>query len=176
MDLRVGALGRCLLALAVAAMPGCGGGGGNPVPPPEPNPPAAPTPTPVPGPATIACSTPPANPLPNPTPSTPYIDSSPTGLCLRNGDTGTVEFTNRSNNEALVFSDYRIVDKEVASAQFDITSNTCDQLNGRTLFPAAVCRIQVRARCASAPSRAKLRIGSNAQNASSYDVQLTCNL
>jgi hypothetical protein len=176
MDLRVGALGRCLLAFAVTALPGCGGGGGNPVPPPPPDPVTTTTTTLVSGPPPIPCSTPPLNPLPNPTPSTPYIDSAPTGLCLRNGQSAQVEFTNRSNNEALVFSDYRIADKEVSSAQFDITSNACNQLNGQTLIPAAACRIEVRARCASAPSRAKLRILSNAQNAPSYDVQLTCNL
>jgi hypothetical protein len=164
-----------VLSLVLTAASSCGGGGGNPVPPPDPDP-VTTTTTMAAGPTPIACSTPPANPLPNPTPSTPFIDSNPTGLCLRNGSTGSVEFTNRSNNEALVFSDYRIVDKEVASAQFDITSNTCNQLSGQTLFPAAVCHIQVRATCASTASRAKLRIGSNAQNAPSYEVQLTCNL
>jgi hypothetical protein len=112
--------------------------------------------------------------LPNPVPNSAFIDSRPTGLCVRSGDTASVEFTNRANSDALVFSAFSFVD--VASGgQFTISRNTCNALSGRTLFPAAVCVVDVQSSCASQPATARLRADSNAQNASSYFVPITCN-
>jgi hypothetical protein len=158
----------CQLGLSGLA---CGGGGSDPTPPVGTT---ATTTTLAPGPTPIACATPAPNPLPNPVPDSAFIDSKPTGLCLRSGETGTVEFTNRGNSNALVFSTFSIVDV-VNGGQFTISRNTCNALSGRTLFPAAVCVVDVQSSCASQPATARMRADSNARNASSYFVPITCN-
>jgi hypothetical protein len=167
---------RVVVSLALAALTGCGGGsptdggggggggGGGFV---------TPTPTPTPS-TTVACTTPPLNPLPNPAPTTAYIDSSPTGLCLRSGVEQRVRFTNRADGVALDFTGFSIVEV-VGSGQFSITNNSCNRLNGRTLFPQAECVIDVQAVCSAASSTARLRVESTARNAARYDVPLTCN-
>jgi hypothetical protein len=146
----------------------CSGGGAAPTPV------TTTTSTLAPGPTPIACATPSPNPRPNPAPTSAYIDSNPTGLCLKNGETGTVEVTNRAEGNALVFSAFSVEDI-VGGAQFTITRNNCNALSGRTLFPAAVCVIDVQPSCASLPATARLRVDSNAQNAPRYFVPITCN-
>jgi hypothetical protein len=104
-----------------------------------------------------------------------YIDTTPTGLCLRNGGArGVVQVTNRGGGPTLIITRVQILN-DVQGA-FTIARNDCDQLGGKSLIPAAICQIDVLAACPATPGTATLRIESNADNRPRYDVSMTCNL
>jgi hypothetical protein len=120
------------------------------------------------------CTVPPLNPLPNPTPTSAYIDSDPTGLCLKNGETARVTFTNRGTSGSLKFGGFTFVAQE-GTGSFDIPGNNCQQqLPGRTLFPAAICTVDVRGACPGGRTKARLQANSDAANNSHYEIPVEC--
>lgn len=161
---------RCVVLYYAAGLVACGGSGGSPTgtsstPTPAPNP----TPTPV-----AACTVPPLNTLPNPAPRSSYIDSDPTGACLKNGETARITFTNRGTSGSLKFVGFAFVGQE-GSGSFDIPGNNCQQqLPGRTLFPAAVCTVDVRGTCPGGTTKARLQANSNAVNSPHYEIPVEC--
>ena len=161
---------RCaVFCHAAVLLVACGGGSGPTPPTTVPTPVPTPTPTPL----VATCTVPPLNPLPNPTPTLSHIDSDPTGVCLKNGDTTRVTYTNRGNG-SLKFSGFAIVGPE-GSGTFDIPGNNCQQqLPGRTLFPAGACTVDVRGTCPGGRTTARLQANSNAANSPHYEIPVEC--
>jgi hypothetical protein len=104
----------------------------------------------------------------------PYIDTTPTGLCLRSGgDRGIIQVTNRGSGPTLIITRAEI--RNDTQGAFTISRNDCDQLGGKSLTPAQVCQIDVRPSCPATAGTATLRIESNADNRPRYDIPMTCN-
>jgi hypothetical protein len=91
---------------------------------------------------------------------------------MTNGETRTVDFTNRGSarltiNGAAIADDPR--------TNFSVVSNNCGSVDGGNLFPGSFCTIGVKAQCGNAPATGVLRVTSNSTGRSPYDVALTCN-
>jgi hypothetical protein len=162
---------RCVvLCDAAILLVACGGGKGPTISDPtvvvDPPPPITQPPPPL-------CTVPPLNPIPNPKPTHSYIDSDPTGVCLKNGDTVRVTYTNRGSG-SLKFSGFAIVGRD-GSGTFDIPANNCQQqLPGRTLFPAGLCTVDVKGTCPGGKTKAHLQANSDAANDPHYKIPVEC--
>lgn len=91
---------------------------------------------------------------------------------MTNGETRSVEFTNRGSSRLAIDVVSIVNDPRI---NFSIVSNNCKNVDGGNLFPNSVCSVAVLAQCGNAPATGVLRVTSNSTGRSPYDVSLTCN-